>query len=80
VIALEQGYQSIQGFNASNPELLDLLNGIQKQQRARKIRQGHAQNRLKGLPPPGRAPYGYRRGRDRYIIDRTITPVVRDFF
>jgi DNA invertase Pin-like site-specific DNA recombinase len=80
VVALAQGYQSAQDSNASKPKLLDLLHVIQQQQRARKIRHGHAQNRLKGLPPPGRAPYGYRRGRDRYIIDRTVTPVVRDFF
>jgi DNA invertase Pin-like site-specific DNA recombinase len=82
VIALEQNYQSTPDSEsvASKPEFLELLNTIQQQQRSRKIRQGHGLNRLKGLPPPGRAPYGYRRGRDRYIIDRTVTPVVRDFF
>jgi DNA invertase Pin-like site-specific DNA recombinase len=86
VIALEQNYQSapdsewgVTGM-ATKPEFLELLNTIQRQQRSRKIRQGHGLNRLKGLPPPGRAPYGYRRGRDRYIIDRSVTPVVRDFF
>jgi hypothetical protein len=31
-------------------------------------------------PPPGRAPYGYRRGQDRYTIDRQAAPVVRAFF
>jgi DNA invertase Pin-like site-specific DNA recombinase len=86
VIALEQNYQSAPDSELgtpgipSKPELLELLNTVQQQQRSRKIRQGHGLNRLKGLPPPGRAPYGYRRGRDRYIIDRTVTPVVRDFF
>mgnify|MGYP003339245554 CR=1 FL=1 len=44
------------------------------------IREGHARNRLKGLPPPGRAPYGYRRGKDRYTIDRAAAAVVKDFF
>ncbi len=83
VIALEQNYQSTPLGTpsiASKSEFLELLNTVQKQQRSRKIRQGHGLNRLKGLPPPGRAPYGYRRGRDRYIIDRSVTPVVRDFF
>jgi DNA invertase Pin-like site-specific DNA recombinase len=78
VEALEQSYQS-QGAD-SNPAPLDLLNGIQQQQRSRQIRQGHASNRLKGLPPPGKAPYGYRRGRDRYAIDRSVSPVLRDFY
>jgi DNA invertase Pin-like site-specific DNA recombinase len=78
VVALEQSYRS---HNAeSSPAQLELLNGIQQQQRSRQIRQGHALNRLKGLPPPGKAPYGYRRGRDRYVIDRSVVPVLRDFY
>jgi DNA invertase Pin-like site-specific DNA recombinase len=91
VVALEQPYQSQEPANNavnhavllnsdSNPDLLELLNGIQQQQRSRQIRQGHALNRLKGLPPPGKAPYGYRRGRDRYVIDRSVLPVLRDFY
>jgi hypothetical protein len=32
--------------------------------------QRHARNRLKSLPPPGKASYGYRRGKDKYTIDR----------
>ncbi|MGB8700444.1 MAG: recombinase family protein, partial [Thermosynechococcaceae cyanobacterium] len=63
-----------------NLELLTLLQAIRQQQHRRQICQGHARNRLQGLPPPGRAPYGYRRGRDRYVIDRSVTPVLRDFF
>ena len=57
-----------------------LLDQIAQQQRAAKIRQGHAHNRLKALPPPGRAPYGYRRNPDRYSIDRSAAPVVKAFF
>ncbi|MFN7523553.1 MAG: recombinase family protein, partial [Aphanizomenon sp.] len=45
-----------------------------------RIRQGHARNRLEALPPPGKSPYGYRRGQGKYIIDRTTSPVVKDFF
>jgi DNA invertase Pin-like site-specific DNA recombinase len=81
VVALEQNYRSEgTAASASTPELLALLTDVQQQQRSRKIRQGHAQNRIKGLPPPGKAPYGYRRGRDRYIIDKTVAIVVREFF
>ncbi|WP_404788212.1 recombinase zinc beta ribbon domain-containing protein [Altericista sp. CCNU0014] len=87
VVALEQAYRSqapareLDGQHVeSAPERLALFNGIQQQQRSRQIRQGHALNRLKGLPPPGKAPYGYRRGRDRYAIDRSVAPVLRDFY
>lgn len=45
-----------------------------------RIRQGHARQRQLAHPPPGRAPYGYRRGKDRYTIDRQASPVVRAFF
>jgi DNA invertase Pin-like site-specific DNA recombinase len=82
VVALEQNYRSAsaEAISASTPDLLALLEDVQQRQRSRKIRQGHAQNRLKGLPPPGKAPYGYRRGRDRYVIDKTVAVVVREFF
>jgi DNA invertase Pin-like site-specific DNA recombinase len=78
IIATEQSYvsNSSQVFN----QLLNLLQEIQYQQRSRRIRQGHAINRLEGSPPPGKSPYGYRRGQNKYIIDRTTAPVVKDFF
>jgi DNA invertase Pin-like site-specific DNA recombinase len=60
--------------------LIKLLQQIQYSQHSRRIRQGHARNRLKCAPPPGKAPYGYRRGKDRYILDRSAAPVVKDFF
>lgn len=53
---------------------------LQQQQRSRQIRQGHARNRVKALPPPGKAPYGYRRTKTGYVVDRTTAPVVKDFF
>ncbi len=91
VIATEQPYHS-ETFNPSSSNLnqvpseglrdnlTTLLGEIQRNQRSRRIRQGHARNRIKALPPPGKAPYGYRRGRDRYVIDRATAPVVKDFF
>jgi DNA invertase Pin-like site-specific DNA recombinase len=60
--------------------LLQLLTEIQQTQRSRRIRQGHARNRIEALPPPGKAPYGYRRGKDRYALDRSTAPVVKEFF
>ena len=60
--------------------LLQLIDKIQSNQISRRMRQGHARNRLKSLPPPGKAPYGYRRSKDKYTIDRSTAPVVKDFF
>lgn len=61
-------------------DLLLLLQAIQSEQRSRRIRAGHARNRLNALPPPGKAPYGYRRGKEKYTLDRATAPVVKDFF
>ncbi len=61
-------------------DLLRSLQSIQADQQQRRLRRGHAQNRVKALPPPGKAPYGYRRGKDRYILDRATAPVVKEFF
>ncbi|MEY3223288.1 MAG: hypothetical protein RLZZ203_2144 [Cyanobacteriota bacterium] len=78
VIATQQSYTS--KSTQIRGELLTLLQEIQYQQRSRRIRQGHARNRLEASPPPGKSPYGYRRGQGKYIIDRTTSPVVKDFF
>ncbi|MGH1394830.1 MAG: recombinase family protein [Trichormus sp.] len=78
VIATEQGYNSQTAHLRA--DLLKLLHEIQIEQRSRRIRQGHARNRLEAAPPPGKTPYGYRRGKGKYIIDRSTSPVVKDFF
>jgi DNA invertase Pin-like site-specific DNA recombinase/predicted metal-binding protein len=78
VIATEQQYTSESA--KFRVELLNLLQEIQRQQRSRRIRQGHAKNRLEASPPPGKVPYGYRRSKGKYIIDRSISPIVKDFF
>lgn len=61
-------------------EPLQRFQEISQAQRRDRIRQGHAKNRLKAMPPPGNPPYGYRRGKDRYILDRSTAPVVKEFF
>ncbi|PPS40430.1 recombinase family protein [Chroococcidiopsis sp. TS-821] len=68
--------------NPSNlqADLLKLLQAMQREQRSRRIRQGHARNRISAQPPPGKAPYGYRRGKDKYALDRSASPIVKDFF
>jgi DNA invertase Pin-like site-specific DNA recombinase len=84
IIATEQNYISSE-INKNNQEktknaLNEILAEIEENQRKNKLRQGHAKNRLNLLPPPGKATFGYRRGKDRYIIDRSTAPVVKDFF
>ena len=44
------------------------------------LQKAQALTRIKALPPPGKPPYGYRRGKDCYIIDRTTAPIIKDFF
>ena len=83
VIATEQNYTTSQIINLNSPDnradLVKIFAEIQTNQRSRRLRQGHARNRLKALPPPGKAPYGYRRGQERYLINRSTAPVVKDF-
>lgn len=76
--SLDQPPDSIQQSD-EKAAALTLFRTIQQRQSARRIRLGHARNRIKALPPPGRAPYGYRRGKDRYAIDRSTAPIVKDF-
>ncbi len=80
IIAVEQAYNSSLESACPRADLLKLLHEIQRQQRSRRIRQGHARNRLDASPPPGKAPYGYRRGKGKYTVDRRTSPVVKDFF
>lgn len=61
-------------------DILQLLKAIQNEHRSRRIRQGHARNRLQAKPPPGKAPYGYQRGKNSYVVDKRTAPVVKDFF
>lgn len=84
IIALQQNYQSSVEQTAKlsdvKANLSLLIEQISQKHRLSRLKQGHARNRLKTLPPPGKAPYGYRRGQDRYIIDKSTAPVVKDFF
>jgi DNA invertase Pin-like site-specific DNA recombinase len=84
IIATEQDYNSAKWNQANKQDirlnLSKLLQQVQVEKHRSILKQGHARNRLKILPPPGKAPYGYRRGQDKYIIDKSTAPVVKDFF
>ncbi|GAB4149146.1 MAG: recombinase family protein [Cyanobacteria bacterium J069] len=64
----------------SQADILRQFQALQAEQHRQRIQQGHAHNRIHAQPPPGKAPYGYRRGKDRYLLDRTTAPLVKDFF
>ena len=76
VIALQGEEQP----RAENSDILQFFNHVQTYYRSLHIRQGHAQNRLQAKPPPGKAPYGYKRNKNSYSLDRSYAPVVKDFF
>lgn len=84
IIATEQDYSSPQWSQFEREQLKlklsNLLQEIQTNKQRSRLEQGHARNRLKMLPPPGKAPYGYRRGQDRYLVDKSTAPVVKEFF
>ena len=84
IITTQQDYASSQFNKADNHELKNklstLFHQIYTNKQSIRIKEGHARNRLKILPPPGKATYGYRRGQDKYIIDKSTAPVVKDFF
>lgn len=65
-------------LNGTPVDLTSILQGtaLATQRRQRRLREGHARSRLQALPPPGKPPYGYRRGQGRYLIDRATAPVV----
>ncbi len=80
LIAVEQNYNSAKKGTNTHANLLKLLHEIKKQEHSLRIRKAYARNRLDAAPPPGKAPYGYRRGKVKYTIDRSTSPVVKEFF
>ncbi|MEO0541230.1 MAG: recombinase family protein [Cyanobacteria bacterium P01_A01_bin.105] len=68
------------GQTAAPTALGELLAVTQQRQQRRRLQRGHARNRLQALPPPGKAPYGYRRTPKKYELDKAAVPVVKAFF
>ncbi|MBW4484838.1 MAG: recombinase family protein [Tildeniella torsiva UHER 1998/13D] len=81
VEAIESAGAEVVTLNDDAIDLDSILQGasLASDQRRRRLREGHARSRLQALPPPGKAPYGYRRGQGRYLIDRATAPVVTAF-
>ena len=69
--------ENVREIDINNPEILE---SIDKNKRDLSLKKGQALRRIKDLPPPGKAPYGYRRGKECYLIDRSTAPIIKDFF
>jgi DNA invertase Pin-like site-specific DNA recombinase len=84
IIAIEENYNSskFKVINDSkNKEKLRIIwEDIRQKLQKKKLLESHSNNRLNTLPPPGKAPFGYLRGKDSYIINRATSPIVKDFF
>jgi len=82
VMAADGSYQTPAPPPADLPSetVLQLAATVTQQHRREQLAAGHARNRINLLPPPGRAPYGYRRGRYRYALDKATAPAVKAFF
>lgn len=78
IIATEQGYHS--GQNSDPYQLVKLFQDISDRHISRQIQRGQQKNRQNHRPPPGRAPYGYKRGKDQYQLDRSTAPIVAAFY
>ncbi|OAB56748.1 recombinase [Phormidium willei BDU 130791] len=74
------GGTAIQTLPEDPLDLWEALQHLHRETHRQRLRRGHQQQRLQGHPPPGKAPYGYRRGGDRYRLDRSSAPVVKAFF
>ncbi|NJN23345.1 MAG: recombinase family protein [Acaryochloridaceae cyanobacterium RL_2_7] len=51
---------------------------LEKRRRKHDAEKGHHAIRLKQAPPTGQAPYGYRRGKNSYLVDRVLLQLSRD--
>jgi len=69
---------SLAGANVT--QIVELFDDVASERHRQRVQHGHARNRIAALPPPGRAPFGYRRGKDRYTIDRAAASIIKDFF
>lgn len=84
VITLDQDYSSTNFKTIDNTKKLEqsliIWQEITDKKTKQNLLKSHCKNRLNYLPPPGKAPFGYLRGKESYIINRATAPVVRAFF
>jgi len=68
IIAIDQSYNSSKFKVIDKPVYAEKLHHIWQQIEKviyqRKLQKGHGKTRLKNLPPPGRSPYGYQKGKE----------------
>jgi DNA invertase Pin-like site-specific DNA recombinase len=84
IISIEENYNTSKFKVIKDSKIKELLINIYQEIEGKiqqqKLKKAHGNNRLKILPPPGKAPFGYMRGKDSYIINRSTIFIVREFF
>lgn len=84
IIAIDEDYNTnkfkIIKDSKTKEKLIILWEEIRRKIYHRKLLKSHSHNRLNTLPPPGKAPFGYLKGKDSYVINRATSPIIRDFF
>ncbi|BAQ66110.1 recombinase family protein [Geminocystis sp. NIES-3709] len=84
IISIEEDYNSnkfkLIKDSKTKEKLVNIWEEINRKIHSKKLEKSHGNNRLKILPPPGKAPFGYLRGKDSYIINRATAPIVKAFF
>ncbi|MBF2056831.1 MAG: recombinase family protein [Cyanobacterium sp. T60_A2020_053] len=84
IIAVNQPYNSSQfkviGSEEKREKLTKIWRDIEQKIYSHKLKKSHAEKRLRAHLPPGKAPYGYQRGQENYLINRATAPIIRSFF
>ncbi|WP_308254932.1 recombinase family protein [Geminocystis sp. GBBB08] len=84
IIAIEEDYNSskfkIIKDSQTKEKLRIIWENLNKKYHSRNLQKSHSNNRLNTLPPPGKAPFGYLKGKDSYVINRATSPIIKDFF
>ncbi|MCM1982302.1 recombinase family protein [Lyngbya confervoides] len=78
--SLNQGPDPLSLVPLSSSDYFCLGMHCRQGEHQKKLQLGHHRNRLQGRPPPGKPPFGYRRGKQRYLIDRRTAPIVKAFY
>lgn len=84
IISIEENYNTSKFSIIKDSKIRELFvnicQEIEQKIQQQKLKKAHGNNRLKILPPPGKAPFGYIRGKDSYIVNRSNVSIVREFF
>lgn len=84
IITIEENYNSSKFRLIEDSKkrelLINIIQEIWKKIEKQKLKKAQGNNRLKILPPPGKPPFGYMRGKEGYIVNRSNVYIIREFF